>query len=146
MQTTSHFTTVTTGFNESELVELARAGMTTGLVEYIYQLLPVRAARLAHTFLVNSGSRLDVEDIVQEGILEVLGEVWTAVSLRSPVGWLLTAAQHRMLHYCKENCSSIRVPHSSQFRGARVPWVDSLDAPIPGTDSLTLADLVADVA
>ncbi len=135
-----------TGFMESQLVEAARAGEVTGLVEYIYRLLPARAERLVRRFQTDNRTRLDVADVVQEGIEQVVRDLHKGLLIDRPVPWLLVAAQHRMLHYCLEFRSVVRVPHSSQVRGAVVPWVQSLDAPLNGEDDLTLLDLLAGVA
>jgi DNA-directed RNA polymerase specialized sigma24 family protein len=128
---------------ECELVDQARAGETSGLVEYIYRLLQARAVHLVRGFRAVYGVSLDTDDLAQEGIVRVLRSLGGALATDHPIARLLTAAQFRMLDYCEENRTAIRVPACMQRRGAVVPMVDSLDASIVGTDDLTLLDLVA---
>jgi len=97
-------------------------------------------------FRETCGACLDVEDIRQAGIEYVLRRLDQAVLAANPVGFLLHAAHYAMLHYCQEQRGPIRVPHIAQWRGARVPLVASLDAPLAGTDGLTLGDVLEGVA
>jgi DNA-directed RNA polymerase specialized sigma24 family protein len=134
-----------TSVTEAKLVAAARDGETSGLVEYLYlHCLPAQATRLVKGFRDAYGARLDVDDVVQVGIEGVLRSLDRALSGANPVAWLRRAAQFRMLDYCEEARSLIRVPACSQRHGrGHVPYVASLDAPLAGTDDLTLLDLIA---
>jgi DNA-directed RNA polymerase specialized sigma24 family protein len=137
------FSQCITGSNEAQLVSAARAGSPDGLIEYLYSLLRSRAVALVGRFRAFNHS-LEVDDLVQEGIEQVLYDLDKGLLIDRPVPWLLTAARHKMLHYCEEYRSPVRVPHSSQNRGAAVPLVMSLDAPLAGCEDLTLLDTLAD--
>jgi DNA-directed RNA polymerase specialized sigma24 family protein len=127
----------------TQLVDQARAGEIDGLIEYLYVRVRARAAHLVSGYRAAYGSRLDVDDVAQEGIERVLRILGAALgSADEPISWLLGAARLRMMNYCMENRGSIRVPRTSQRQGAKVPAVVSLDAPLPGTDDLTLLDVI----
>jgi len=129
---------------EAQLIEEARSGEASGLVEYLYlDILPWRARKLARLFRETCGATLDAEDIQQAGVECALRSLGRALLMQNPLSFLIHAAQLAMLHYCQEQRGPIRVPHVSQWRGARVPTVKSLDAVIPGTDELTLAEILA---
>jgi hypothetical protein len=141
MKTISQFNTAP---QQAQLVAAARLGETSGLIEHIYvEFLPGRAWKLARMFRDTCGACLDAEDIIQAGAEYMLYRLDNALQAVNPIGYLLHAAQFAMLHYCQEQRSSIRVPHTSQHRGVAVPTVVSLDAPLPGCEDLTLLDLVA---
>lgn len=141
MQTTSQSTVFAP---EVQLIEAARAGDSAALVEFLYDRLMGRAVRLVGGFREAYGARLDAEDVAMEGAVEVLRLMSKALAeATSPVGWLLHAAQLRMLHFCQEQRSLIRVPAASQYQwGAKAPFVVSLDAPLRGREDLTLADVL----
>jgi hypothetical protein len=142
MQTFSQNSTVR---NQAQLIEAARLGETSGLVEYIFvELLPGRAVRLVNGFRDTYGAHLDAEDVAMAGIDRVLRSVDKAlVQASNPIGWLLWSAQLEMLHYCQEQRSSIRVPNRTQSaRCGLVPNVLSLDAPLNGCEDTTLLDLL----
>lgn len=141
MQTCADSTLFT---REAQLIEAARRGEASGLVEYLYlEVLPWRARKLARLFRETCGAALDTEDIQQTGAECALRSLGRALRMQNPLSFLVHAAQHAMLHYCQEQRGPIRVPHVSQWRGALVPAVRSLDAVIPGTDELTLAEVLA---
>jgi hypothetical protein len=138
--------------DETELVIVARAGETAGLVEYIYcEQLRTRAARLVQTFRDTCGVHLDVDDVQQTGIEYVLRALKRAEVLgrANPIGSLLRGAWLAMQDYCSEQRCSIRVPARSQRKyvergqGRRVPTVASLDAPLVVGEDVTLLDLLA---
>lgn len=150
MQTLAH-STMLPNYREhaAKLVDQARSGDIDGLVEYLYSRVRARAARLVSGYRAAYGACLDVDDVAQEGIERVLRILGAGlINADEPISWLLAAARLRMLNYCTENRGSIRVPRTSQQRGARVPTVLSLDAPLPGADDLTLLDVIggADVS
>ncbi|MBV9468254.1 MAG: hypothetical protein JOZ57_03355 [Abitibacteriaceae bacterium] len=137
------------GEHTAILVDQARSGDIDALVEYLYSRVRARAVRLVNGYRAAYGATLDVDDVAQEGIERVLRILSAALSgVNEPIPWLLGAARHRMLNYCTENWGVIRVPRTSQQRGAKVPTVVSLDAPVPGTDDLTWLDVIggADVS
>jgi DNA-directed RNA polymerase specialized sigma24 family protein len=144
MQTTTYSNT---SVDEMALVIQAREGETIGLVEYIYcERLKAMAWRLVRMFQDTCGAQLDVEDVTQVGIEYVLRSLRKALELetRTPIGYLLWVAKRKMLDYCKEQHCPIRVPAASQYQlGKRVPWVDSLDAPLVAGGEETLADVLA---
>jgi hypothetical protein len=128
---------------EAPLIAAARAGATSGLIEYIYrELLPGMARNLARGFRELYGACLDGEDIVQAGIEQVLRYQGRALQQENPVGYLLLAAQSGMLNYCQEQRCVIRVPREQQRSGVTVPKVLSLDAPLGEESDLTLLDLI----
>lgn len=129
---------------ETQLLEAARAGDGSGLVEYIFvELLPGRAVRLVNGFRDAYGAHLDAEDVVMAGIERVLRDLDKALAVAAnPVAWLLKAAQMEMLHFCQETRSPIRVGQVAQWRGHKVPQVMSLDAPLNGCEDLTLLDVL----
>ncbi|MGH2478051.1 MAG: hypothetical protein ACRDHW_00130 [Ktedonobacteraceae bacterium] len=142
MQTISQNSTVR---SQAQLIEAARLGETSGLVEYIFvELLPGRAVRLVKNFRDTYGAYLDAEDVAMAGIERVLRSMDKAmVQASNPIGWLLWSAQLEMLHYCQEQRSPIRVSASSQYhQGAVVPVVKSLDAPLIDGEEVTLLDLL----
>lgn len=131
--------------HQAQLIAAARQGETSGLIEHLYiDFLPARAHKLAHMFRDCSSSAPDVEDIIQVGALALVGCLETALSKGSnPVGYLMQTAQVRMLDFCKEQGSPIRVPAGSQRSGKRGPMVLSLDAALRGCEDLTLLDVIA---
>jgi DNA-directed RNA polymerase specialized sigma24 family protein len=142
MRTLTHYTP---GY-VAGLVEAAQAGETSGLVEYISERLWARAVSLSRSF---NGycSRLDAEDIRQEGILRALERLHVGLNSSHVVAYLLRSAYGQMFNYCLEQRSLIRVPHTTQnASGVRSPWVDSLDAPLPGEEDLTLLDVLPAMA
>ncbi len=127
---------------EAQLIAAALAGETSGLIEHLYSLLRARAARLVGWFQATYGVRLDLDDLTQEGIVAVLRNLDAALATDHPVPRLLTTGHYRMIHWGKENRSSIRVPHATQERGAVVPRVASLDAALTWDGDMTLLDLI----
>lgn len=140
MQTFTHSTAV----EQAKLVAAARAGDGAALVEYLYSgFLMCQAAGLVATFRANSGARLDAEDVAMVGVEFVLSNLDQALRKNvSPVAWLLKFAKLRMLDFCEEQSSLIRVPARMQRRGRRCPAVLSLDAPLDGCEDLALLDLI----
>jgi hypothetical protein len=133
---------------EAQLIEEARAGDISGLVEYLYECcLLVRARRLVRGFQWAYGAYLDAEDVAMEGVVRVMIDLDKALARPGHViGYLLHAAQLCMMNYCQEQRGIIRVPKTSQQKGHKVPVVASLDAPLPGTDDFTLLDVLPALA
>ena len=128
---------------ETQLIEAARAGDGSALVEYFFvKVLPGRAVRLVNGFRDAYGARLDAEDVLMAGVERVLRDLHKALAAANPIAWLSRAAQFEMLHFCQETRSAIRVGHVSQWRGHKVPQVASMDAPLSGADDLTLLDVI----
>jgi hypothetical protein len=130
---------------EAQLVALARMGQTDELVEYVYSEMRVQAARLVRGFREAYGVNLDAEDVAMEAVVWLLrGEKLQRALSQSdnPIAWMLADAKPRMLHYCQEERCLIRVPAASQWRGKAVPRVCSLHAPLPGSEDLTLLDVL----
>lgn len=125
---------------EIHLVDQARAGNTSPLIEYFYTRRLVRHAwRLKDRFEL-----VEVDDLIQVGIEAVLRRMNKALLMDNPCAWLQRTAQLSMLSYCSENCSLIRVPRTSQQFGKKIPVVRSLDAILhDGTENLTLLDRIA---
>ncbi len=144
MKTISHSTRFTL---EAQLVEAARLGDTSSLVEYIYtDLLRPPAAKLVRMFGETGVVGLDIDDVVQTGAEYILYRLDKALNALNPVAFLVHAARFAMLHYCQEQRSLIRVSCVQQWRGVTVPQVESLDAPLNRCEDLTLLDLLAGVA
>lgn len=131
--------------HRAQLIEAARRGEATGLVEYVYSCLPGQAVKLTLMFRETCGARLEVEDLIQAGIEYVLRRLDRALQATNPVGYLIHAAKYAMLHYCQEQRGPIRVPCTSQWRGEEVPVVVSLDAPLNGYEDLALLDVLSEV-
>lgn len=128
---------------ERQLITLARAGQRDDLIAYLYQRLNVHATRLVAGYAQSYSANLAVEDVTQEG-MEWIWRRWDrGLSMSNPASWLIRVAQLRMLRFCAEQHSPIRVPYSSQHDyGHRPPHCNSLDAIIPGTDGLCLVDIL----
>lgn len=127
------------------LVTAARAGDGAALIEYLYTgPLKFQAIGLVARFRANSGAILDAEDVAMVGVEFVLINLEQALTKDvSPVAWLLKFAKLRMMDYCEEQSSSIRVPARMQRQGQRAPAVLSLDAPLVAGEDLTLLDVLA---
>jgi hypothetical protein len=131
--------------DESQLIAAARAGESSGLVVYLYErCLMGRALRLVAGFRSAYGVRLDAEDVALVGVEQVLRKMEKALAeAMNPIAWLVHAAQMKMLAYCKEQRSVIRVPSSSQWYGKPVPYVASLDAPLAAGSDCSLLDVLS---
>jgi DNA-directed RNA polymerase specialized sigma24 family protein len=124
---------------EAQLVEAARAGDASALIEHLYGQLRVWARRLVLSY---PASLLDAEDLLQVGAEKMLRALDAALTkAENPCAWLMHAAKVQMLRECREN-SAIRVPYKALWQGYKAPTVVSLDAPLPGTDDLTLLDVI----
>jgi DNA-directed RNA polymerase specialized sigma24 family protein len=124
-------------------VEAARAGNPDLLIVYLYERLNHHAGRLVAGYQESYGSRLSLEDVVQEGMEWAWRRMPRGLQMHNPVSWLIRVAQLRMLRYCVESHSPIRVPYTSQREyGHRPPRCASLEAPIAGTDGLRLVDIL----
>jgi DNA-directed RNA polymerase specialized sigma24 family protein len=130
---------------EAQLITAARAGETSGLVEYLYEhCLMGQALRLVNGFRSAYGVYLDAEDVTMEAMVYILRNLDKALSEAvNPVAWLLRVAKLRMLDYCKEQRGLVRVPARMQSKGVAVPAVLSLDAPLIDGEEFTLLDLLA---
>jgi DNA-directed RNA polymerase specialized sigma24 family protein len=125
---------------EAQLVEAARAGDASALIEHLYGLLRTWARKLALSY---PASLLDAEDLLQVGAEKIVRALDAALTKAdNPCAWLMHVAQVQMLRECREN-SAIRVPYTALRQGRKAPTVVSLDAPLPGCEDLTLLDLVA---
>lgn len=127
----------------SQAIDLARAGQPDELIAYLYECLYCHASRLVAGYRETYSARLACEDVVQEGMEWIWRRFERGLSMRDPVSWLIRVAQLRMLRFCMEQRSPVRVPCSSQYEyGYRPPLCASLEAPIAGTDGLRLVDIL----
>lgn len=127
----------------SSMIEDAREGNPDALIMYLYERLAHHAARLVAGYRETYSARLALEDVVQEG-MEWVWRRWSrGLQMHDPASWLIRVAQLRMLRYCVEYHSPIRIPYTSQREyGHRPPRCASLEAPIAGTDGLRLVDVL----
>jgi DNA-directed RNA polymerase specialized sigma24 family protein len=124
---------------EAQLIEAARAGDASALIEHLYGRLRAWARRLV---LAYPASLLDADDLLQVGAEKMVRSLGAAlVKSQNPCAWLMHAAQVQMLRECREN-SAIRVPYTALYQGRKAPQVVSLDAPLRGCEDLTLLDVI----
>lgn len=136
-------TTFAPSSRELQAVEAARTGNSEALIVYLYERVQHSASRLVDGYRLTYGARLALEDVTQEGMEWVWRRFERGLQMKNPTSWLVRVAQLRMLKFCAEQRSSIRVPYTSQREfGHRPPLCRSLEAPIMGTNGLTLADVL----
>ena len=130
---------------QNQLIEQARNGDIAGLMAYLYSRFYRYAKRLSISYQHGyDGLRLDAEDITQEAIERALLSLRNALAGDHPIAHLLSTGKYRMLDFCQEYRASIRVPACMQRKGRRIPAITSLDVPLPGTEHLTLCDVLAE--
>jgi DNA-directed RNA polymerase specialized sigma24 family protein len=126
-----------------DLIAQARQGDPTELLRYLSTRFTQTARYLCSGYRFRSqGMHLSAEDLVQEALERSLLSLDKALAGDHPIEHLLCTGTYRMQDVCQEQRASIRVPARSQRRGQRIPFILSLDAPLPGTDGLTLAELI----
>jgi len=130
---------------EAELIAAARAGdqaARSRLVEDCLCYALRRAVRLVAFYRAVRGVVLDPQDIAQEAAVRALVRLDKALAAPNPVGYLRWAVGGAMLTFCREHQTAVRVPACMQSRGHQPVDVASLDAPLPGSDGLTLVDVL----
>ncbi len=146
---------------EQELVQLARTGnqeararIVESCLGYVYSMAwhysrlhpsntePLDLAQVGNEAIVRhlDESLLDLAQVGNEAIVRHLDE-----SLRSryTCNFLRLVARRAMVSYCVED-KLIRVPETSYRQGKRAPLTISLLAPLPGSDGMTVLDLLED--
>jgi DNA-directed RNA polymerase specialized sigma24 family protein len=88
----------------------------------------LRACRMAWFYRVMQGCWFDPQDLAQHAAIAAWRSFDRALARPEPLGYLLRAAKWAMQVYCREHQSLLRVPHTSQWRGARAAEVVSLEA------------------
>ncbi len=85
---------------------------------------------------------IDAQDIIQTGVLTAIERMDKALAHPNPFGYLCKASEGAMLNFCREGQSMVRVPMTSQRRGHRAPYVDSLDTKVSAHVGLTLLEII----
>jgi hypothetical protein len=101
--------------SEASIVEQARAGNTSLLIEHVYGLLRPHALRQVRAYREVYNLYIDIEDVIQIGALQMVKDCKKALRAENPISLLRHAAHFAMIKYCKEARSPIRVPYSTQW-------------------------------
>lgn len=126
-----------------KLARQAQAGDTHAREELIVNCMRYVAKvgyNIARTFEVT-----EYLDVIAEGNLAVVEHVETALSHLHPCAYLMKTALGYMYNYCAENKTMIKTPRSYDDKSASVNTPKnfvSLDQPLPGRDTKTLADFL----
>ncbi len=127
---------------EQELVQLARTGNQEARARIVESCLGYVYSMAWHYSRLHPSNTepLDLAQVGNEAIVRHLDE-----SLRSryTCNFLRLVARRAMVSYCVED-KLIRVPETSYRQGKRAPLTISLLAPLPGSDGMTVLDLLED--